>query len=102
MRFTDGSAWWQYRFRSHPNYAVGTSLCYRKDWWMKNPFQAIQVDEDNRFVQAAVDARQLVSAEGGDLMFATVHPGNTSPRKLDGSSWTPIEAPGMHVFGVAA
>jgi glycosyltransferase involved in cell wall biosynthesis len=78
LRFTDGERWWQYI--GTKNYALGTSLCYRKDWWAKHPFRQIQVAEDNHFVAEAHASRQLVTADAGDLMYATIHPGNTSPR----------------------
>lgn len=85
MRFTDGNHWW--RYRGFPAYALGTSLCYRRDWWARHHFPALQVGEDNGFVEAAVAARQLVTADAGDLMWATIHPTNTSPRNLRGANW---------------
>jgi len=85
MRFTDGPNWWQYQGAA--DYALGTSLCYRKDWWRKYPFQSVGVGEDNMFVAMASAANQLTVAPAGDLMHATIHTGNTSPRTL-GSAWT--------------
>lgn len=84
MRFTDGQRWWLYE--GVPNYALGTSLCFRKAWWEKNRFPSLQVGEDNHMVANADAQRQLISVPAGDLMWATIHPGNTSPRDL-GSSW---------------
>ena len=49
----------------------------------------MQVGEDNQFVAAASAAGELVTADGTELMHATIHKGNTSPRKM-GSSWTAI------------
>jgi glycosyltransferase involved in cell wall biosynthesis len=80
MRFTDGERW--YKYIGTQNYALGTSLCYRKDWWAVNRFQALQVGEDNHFVSSAHAARRLVTADAGDLMYATIHKGNTSPRSF--------------------
>ena len=79
MRFTDGVRWWNYE--GTRNYALGTSLCYRRDWWSTHRFPVVQVGEDNQFVAAAYAA--------GELMYATNHAGNTSPRKL-GDNWRPI------------
>lgn len=87
MRFTDGTQWWKYQ--GTRNYALGTSLCYRRDWWSAHRFPSVQVGEDNQFVTAAQDAGQLVTADADELMYATNHPGNTSPRKL-GDNWKPI------------
>lgn len=87
MRFTDGVCWWKYE--GTRNYALGTSLCYRRDWWSRNRFPIVQIGEDNQFVAAAHAAGELVTADAGDLMHATNHAGNTSPRKL-GDNWRPI------------
>jgi O-antigen biosynthesis protein len=87
MRFTDGVRWWKYE--GTPNYALGTSLCYRRDWWNRHRFPAVQVGEDNAMVAAAHAAGELVTADTGDLMYATNHSGNTSPRKL-GDNWRPL------------
>lgn len=84
MRFTDGERWWQYRGERH--YALGTSLCYRRDWWHMNRFKSVQVGEDNFFVANAWAAGQLDTTDAGDLMHATIHAGNTSPRTL-GDNW---------------
>jgi hypothetical protein len=87
MRFTDGERWWQYRGTT--NYALGTSLCYRRDWWRARRFRSLQVGEDNQFVSEADAFGQLITADAGQFMHATVHPGNTSPRKM-GSAWALI------------
>lgn len=85
MRFTDGARWWKYG--GSPDYALGTSLCYRRDWWARNTFVSMQIGEDNAFVSAARTAGEIVSADAGKLMYATVHQSNTSPRNLKGSNW---------------
>ena len=87
MRFTDGVRWWKYE--GTRNYALGTSLCYRRDWWSAHRFPSVQVGEDNQFVAAAHAAGELVTTDAEDLMYATNHAGNTSPRKL-GDNWRPI------------
>lgn len=84
MRFTDGQNWWKYE--GTRDYSLGTSLCYRKAWWEMNKFPSLQVGEDNNFTANANAHRQLVTADAGDLMYATIHPGNTSPRKM-GDNW---------------
>lgn len=86
IRFTDGHDWWQYS--GSLDYAVGTSLVYRRDWWQGHKFQAVDVEEDNMFVAQARAHGAIVSADAGDLMFATIHAGNTSPRRLSGKAWT--------------
>jgi glycosyltransferase involved in cell wall biosynthesis len=85
MRFTDGQRWWQYR--GSPDYSLGTALCFRKAWWEKHPFPAKQVAEDVDFVAAARAQGAIASVEAGEMMYATIHPGNTSPRNLDCANW---------------
>ena len=84
MCFLEGSHWWLYQ--GEPLFALGTSLCYRRDWWAANRFKAIQVDEDGTFVKAAQMERQIAVIEAGARMYATVHSGNTSPRNLHGNA----------------
>lgn len=90
MRFTDGAQSWLYT--GAKNYALGTSLCYRIDWWRNNKFPAEQVGEDNAFVRRAQLAGQLSVVDAGELMYATIHAQNTSPRDLNRKAWTPIAA----------
>lgn len=92
MRFTDGAKWWKYE--GTPNYALGTSLCYRREWWEKHPFEPKNIGEDNVFVSVASAAKQLVTADAEineklQLMYATNHSGNTSPRCM-GDNWKVI------------
>jgi O-antigen biosynthesis protein len=85
MRFTDGVRWWKYE--GTRNYALGTSLCYRRAWWQAHRFPAIQIGEDNAMVAAAWNADQLSTSDAGDLMYASIHAGNTSPRRMLGDNW---------------
>ncbi len=85
MRFTDGKDWWSYD--GIGNWAIGTSLCYRKDWWAAHPFLSLQVGEDGQFVGEAQGQKQIVAVPAGDLMTATIHSSNTSPRRLSDSRW---------------
>lgn len=84
MKFTDGERWWQYAGALH--YSLGTSLCYSRNYWKSNPFPAMQVGEDNALVASAWRQGQLATADAGELMYATNHPNNTSPRVM-GSNW---------------
>lgn len=84
MCFFDGSHWWIYE--GLPSFALGTSLCYRRDWWRTHPFNTVQVGEDDAFVTIAQNERQIAVIEAGSRMYASAHSGNTSPRKLLGNS----------------
>lgn len=72
------------------DFALGTSLCYRADWARRNPFQSIQVGEDNLFVRRAWEAGAAAFAPANGLMQATIHAGNTSPRSLRGAVWSKL------------
>jgi len=87
MRFSDGVGWWKYE--GTKGYALGTSLCYRRSWWQAHPFEAKNVGEDNAFVSVASSAGRLISVDAGNMMYATIHTGNTSPRMM-GDNWKPI------------
>jgi len=88
MMFTDGRDWWKYP--GPPTFAMGTSLCFRRDWWEKHRFSAMQVGSDVLFSNEAANAGQLASADAGDLMVATIHPGNNSPRRTSGGPWQKV------------
>lgn len=88
MRFTDGHRWWEYR--GHSYYGLGTSLCYRHDWWLNHKFPLQHIEEDANFVAEAYVNQQYIAAEAGDLMYATIHPGNTSPREMVGNLWVEL------------
>ncbi len=80
MRFTDGQRWWQYTAAS-PDYAVGTSLMYRRSYWEKSPFPDEMVGEDARFIVPARNAGKIICVDAGAYMYATNHAGNTDQRR---------------------
>lgn len=85
MRFTDGTNWWQFwapRNVVGVGRPLGTSLVFRKEWWMRNPFPSVHVGEDGTFADVAREQNALITTEAGELMYATIHPENTSPRDL--------------------
>ncbi len=74
-----------YRYKGSPNYAVGTSLVYRRDWWSGHRFpENIALGEDNEFVRAASDARQIQCADSGALMVARIHRDNSIEKNRAG------------------
>jgi len=91
MRFASERETWE--FRGLSDYAIGTSLMYRRSWALAHPFKNIHVGEDGVFGDEARVRGQLVCAPAGDLMAASIHPGNTSPRQLTGDNWhrLPVE-----------
>ena len=91
MLFTDGQRWWKYW--GIESFAFGTSLCYRRQCALDHPFPPKQISEDNDFVSVAADARQIISVDAGELMYATVHEGNTSKRVTSGGLWLDVQNP---------
>ena len=85
--------WWI--FQGSGIAVIGSSLFYSKSWWERHPFPARQVGEDSDFGMEAARAGQLVTAEAGLLMAATIHPANSSPRNLSGYTKVP-DFPGVH------
>jgi len=91
MKFTDGKEWWRYPGPGK-DFVLATSLCFRKEWWMKHRFAEIQCGQDEQFAAEAGRLGQLVECPDMDLMYATIHPGNTSVRQLNGGPWLKIPA----------
>jgi glycosyltransferase involved in cell wall biosynthesis len=85
MRFTDGGRWWLYQ--GSGDYALGTSLVYRRDFWQRNRFPDLNVGEDNQFVSRARACGAIVTVNAGEMMWASIHEQNTSPRSVKGKQW---------------
>jgi len=60
-------------------YALGSSLCFRKSFWMEKRFQDSSNGEDNAFVNEAKPDR-LLCVDAEQLMVASIHEDNTSRR----------------------
>lgn len=84
MKFTDGVRWWDAALGP-----INSSLVFRKSWWERHRFPEIQVASDIPFLDALVDAGEITAGPSRDLMAASVHRDNTSPRSL-GPSYRPI------------
>jgi glycosyltransferase involved in cell wall biosynthesis len=97
MKFTDGASWWLYT--ASAGQVIGSSLMFKRDWWdakHSNPkfptarphhFPELQVGEEVEFCYQAAAAGELLSFPDCDLMWCSIHPGNTSARCFDSSSW---------------
>ena len=89
MLFWDEARAAAHLYSGAPNYVLGTSLVYRRDWWQAHKFPDKQLGEDNAFVKAA---RSVLSVQDGlGMMVATTHRNGTSPRSLDKRHWQPVE-----------
>ena len=81
LKFTDGSAWWSFQL---PRGLVhGGSMMFRREWWETHRYAEIQIGEDAGFSAVASQANQLAEVPDLNLMYATIHSGNTSKRRPD-------------------
>jgi len=73
-------------------YALGTSFCYRREWWRHHPFKAIRIGEDVLFFRQAIkEAHRLVpTAHAERLMVARVHGQQTCRKSLKPNSYRPV------------
>jgi glycosyltransferase involved in cell wall biosynthesis len=67
----------------HLPYAMGTSLCYLKSFWKKNPFPAGNTGEDIAFNNRAKALNQLDCANGLGIMVVRRHSTNTCQASED-------------------
>lgn len=89
FRDGDGNRW---LYTGSASYALGTSLAYRKWYWERTKFIELQRLPDGTFLHedtviVANSQRCIVSAPAGSMMWASIHPGNTSPRNVNGAVW---------------
>jgi glycosyltransferase involved in cell wall biosynthesis len=63
---------------AYPYHASGTSQCYLKSWWEKNPFPNISCGEDMEFSHVAIMSQQLTTEPLGGMIVARKHSTNTS------------------------
>jgi len=91
MKFTDGSSWWQFRYPR--GLVLGTSLMFTKEYWRKHPFLEVNIGGDENFAADAAAANQLAEVPDLNLMYATIHAGNTSKRKMTDPGW--VSLPGF-------
>lgn len=92
MRFVNRIGQWVL-YEGSPDYAVGTSLTFSREWALANPYPDKQVHEDCDFWRNALAQGRFVGSDELDMMHATSHPGNTSPRIVVGGNWKLCEPP---------
>lgn len=92
MLFWDEQGGQAYKYFGAKNYALGSSLCYRKDYWQGHPFPAKNVGEDNDFVYRAAAAGELVSVDAGALLVARIHGDSTSKKAFGTTQFPPVDA----------
>jgi glycosyltransferase involved in cell wall biosynthesis len=80
---------WLYEYRGgRAPWVAGSTLCYRRRVWERQPFPDLTEGEDTLWIESAVGARVL-PLERRDFFIARVHQANTSPKDTDGAWWAP-------------
>lgn len=69
----------------------GSTLCYTRALWDRNPFPEVNVGEDAHFLWSGVP-KQVLALEDQTIHVAMIHGGNVSPKQVKGAYWTPIPA----------
>ena len=82
---------WRYIYPRHERpWLAGGSLLYRRTLWEQQPFQDIDVGEDNVFVWSEIPKR-MAHLDHEDFYIALLHRDNTSPKIIDDTRWIPID-----------
>ncbi|HKG94072.1 MAG TPA: glycosyltransferase family 9 protein, partial [Gemmatimonadaceae bacterium] len=91
-RDADGRRAWEYVYARGGGkpWVAGNTLAYRKAAWERNRFRDVRVGEDSYFVWGFASARVADLADP-TLCIASVHPGNTSPKRPTGSLWKAVD-----------
>jgi glycosyltransferase involved in cell wall biosynthesis/GT2 family glycosyltransferase len=68
---------------------AGSSMLYRREFWTRHRFQAVDTGEDALFAWAAEERELLhLRPPAGRFLVAMIHPGNVSPKQVAGSCWS--------------
>jgi len=93
FRELDGSRAWEYRYRGErPAWLCGTTLMFRRTFWLTHPFRDQSVGEDNEFVWSAHPS-EVLDLDDPALCIASVHAGNSSRKDTGNAWWTPLPRP---------
>lgn len=80
---------WLYVYPPHGQpWVAGNSLFYTRDLWCRNPFPAIEVGEDSRFLWSSLPKR-LVALADNRFLVGLIHSGNTSVKRTHDRRWQP-------------
>lgn len=96
----DASTGLAYKFAQDRDRAYGTSLMYTREVWKRRPFHDgdvgltgnVNIGEDNAFVKQAYTRGEFRCFDGGQLMVARIHAGNTSPKEIRKYHPVPVDA----------
>ena len=97
MIFADGRPDGYYLYDGTPGTIIGSSLMFRRSWWEAgHRFPEWRTEkganEDSGLVHQT-ERRERVVLDDCRVMYATNHPGNTSPRGRETYSWKKVGRP---------
>ena len=84
-------AWCYFYEKGGRRWIAGGTLCYKKAFWRSNPFPAVSIGEDTRFVWADHGGRVLAHSDYS-FYVAMIHRGNTSPKVTSSLRYHPHSA----------
>lgn len=89
MLFYDERTFEAWRFTGDQSANLGTSLCYRREWALANPFPDVNAGEDLAFIKRAISQGVYQCVEDEGLIVARSHYLNTCARQYgsDCGSW---------------
>jgi len=80
---------WRYRYPEHARrWISGATFCYRKNFWDRHRFPEVPSGADTTFIWG-LDPSCVRAHADGRFYVATVHPANTSPRRVDAPPFQP-------------
>jgi hypothetical protein len=80
---------WQYVYSNGQRvWLSGSTLCYKRTFWVGNRFANINVGEDARFVWSGRPERMTVLADS-TFHVGIIHKQNVSPKRVNGAYWKP-------------
>lgn len=78
---------WHYAYpKEWKPWLAGGTLCYKKNFWHRNPFPDINVGEDARFVWSNL-SKKITALRDSTFYVALIHEGNTSPKQSNDRCW---------------
>jgi glycosyltransferase involved in cell wall biosynthesis len=81
---------WQYSYpEGKKRWFGGNTLCYRKAYWTRHPFEDVDVGEDARFVWSDPSA-PMTALDDTAFVVGMIHATNVSPKRTGQPYWRPI------------
>jgi O-antigen biosynthesis protein len=81
---------WEYTYPSQQRpWICGSTLCYRKEFWIQHPFPDMNEGADTVFVWG-LNGAGVISLPDSRWLVGIIHSSNTSPKRTDDAAWRPL------------